>query len=574
MLHSSIALALLLLACLPGTARAQIPVFELHGSAPGDNYSKRLVRSADLNGDGTQDLLVSAPHSNEGGSNSGSVHVLSGADGSPLYIVPGLAGSEFYGEALDAIADVDGDGVDDWVVGAPFASSGMVRNGRVELRSGTDGSLILSTIGIEQFGTLGAAVAGLGDLDGDLLPDFIMSAPLEDSNGQDAGSIYVVSGANGGIIRTHFGSAAQVALGTTLEGCGDVDGDGVDDYAAGTPAANAGLGTIQIWSGQSGALIQSFNGSSLTGTIGNQIASVVDMNGDGRRDLAIGAPGDSTSGAATGAVYVYSCQSGVLIHSVLGQGPEVLGLAVADAGDWNGDGQGDWLAGRHDASLQGGAYVLSGIDGSQLAELLPSAHNDLLGSVFAGGFDLNGDGLAEFASGDPLANAMGNDSGSVLMISSLNLLGTPLCFGDASGANCPCGNFGSSGNGCSNSTGEGANLQASGSARVFKDDLQLFSTHSAAGVPALLFAGPNTQNNGSGVIFGDGLLCVGGQIRRLGVRFCDSNGAANWGPGIIRSEGWSAGITRVFQVWYRDSSGTPCGSEFNLSNGLSIHFLP
>lgn len=561
----------LLLLTMTAPLGAQVVVYELSGSAAGDNFGKRLSRIADIDGDGQADLLVAAPRADFAGVNSGSVYAISGASGVQIYRIDGATSGELFGEALGVLGDVNGDGFEDWLVGAPLASIGTTRNGRVDVRSGFDGTLLSQEIGSEGFGNLGTAVAGLGDVNGDSIPDYVVSGPFENANGNDAGAVYVLSGANSSFLRVHVGTNAQDRLGLSVQGCGDVDGDGVDDYAAGTFYPNGGLGTVDVWSGQSGSFIRSFAGTSQSGPIGTNMASLADLNGDGRRELAIAAIEDSSTGSTTGAVRVYNVQSGALLQSAFGQAGQSLGLAVANVGDWDGDGQEDWIVGRHDSANQGGAVIFSGSTNNALAIQSPLPHHDILGSSFAGGFDLNGDGLAEYAVGDPSANGNGNDSGSVLMVSMLNLLGTALCYGDGTGASCPCGNFGNAAEGCLNSSGNGARLEATGSVSASADDLEMHVYGAAPLKPCLLFAGTGALNGGLGSSFGDGILCASGTIQRLEVRFTDSAGAAHWGPSILSSQGWGAGLDRLFQVWFRDGSGSPCGAFFNLSNGLLLH---
>jgi len=151
------------------------------------------------------------------------------------------------------------------------------------------------------------------------------------------------------------------------------------------------------------------------------------------------------------------------------------------------------------------------------------------------------------------------------------VVGSGYCFGDGSGSSCPCGNNGGAGEGCANSGGTGGLVWASGSDSVAADDL----TFSASGLlplqPALLFAGHNAINGGNGIPFGDGLRCAGQSVVRLGVETPDPNGDADWGPGLGALGGWISGDTRYFQVWYRDPGG-PCGSGFNLTNGVEVTF--
>jgi hypothetical protein len=151
---------------------------------------------------------------------------------------------------------------------------------------------------------------------------------------------------------------------------------------------------------------------------------------------------------------------------------------------------------------------------------------------------------------------------------------TSYCFGDGSGTACPCGNPGALGEGCANSSGGGAVLNASGSPSVAADDLAFSGTQFVAGQPGLLFSANNAINGGAGVLFGDGLRCAGGFIQRLGVVAADGSGNMSWGSGFAAAGGWTSGDTRRFQGWYRDPSASPCGSGFNLTQGIEVTFTP
>lgn len=148
------------------------------------------------------------------------------------------------------------------------------------------------------------------------------------------------------------------------------------------------------------------------------------------------------------------------------------------------------------------------------------------------------------------------------------------CNCDGEGAFPACGNFSIWGEGCRNSTFYGAALREHGSASVATDDLVFDARRLVPNQPGLLFAGVNAVAGGSGVVFGDGLRCAGGAVRRLGVRTPDALGAAAWGPGLAQLGGFVAGQTRYFQVWYRDPVNSPCGSGFNLTNGIRLTYAP
>jgi len=148
--------------------------------------------------------------------------------------------------------------------------------------------------------------------------------------------------------------------------------------------------------------------------------------------------------------------------------------------------------------------------------------------------------------------------------------------GDGSCTPCPCANESrpGMGQGCGNSTGFGARLAAWGTDDLSRDDLRFFANNLKPGGPGLLFAGASALAGGCGVPFGDGLRVAGGFVVRLGVQAPDPGGNAVWGPGLAAGRGWSPGYTRVFQVWYRDPLGSPCGSGYNLSNALAVTFAP
>jgi hypothetical protein len=152
-------------------------------------------------------------------------------------------------------------------------------------------------------------------------------------------------------------------------------------------------------------------------------------------------------------------------------------------------------------------------------------------------------------------------------------LGTAYCFGDGSGTACPCNNPAPAGQGCANSTGRGASVDANGSPSIAADDLALIASDMPPNVSVLLFQGTRQVNGGAGGVFGDGLRCAGGLVGRFPVQSANASGAATWGPGLASFGGWTAGRTENFQALYRNNGG-PCGSGYNLSSARSITFTP
>lgn len=153
--------------------------------------------------------------------------------------------------------------------------------------------------------------------------------------------------------------------------------------------------------------------------------------------------------------------------------------------------------------------------------------------------------------------------------------GTPVCFGDGSGAPCPCGNDGGAGSGCANqSFASGSTLAAAGTPSVSADTLVLLATGSRPGQPGLFFQGNQTLGAGLGVPFGDGLRCAGGSPQRIQVRTASALGVAQSTLPLALTGGVGAGQSRTYQWYYRDPGPSPCGSGFNLSNGLELTWVP
>jgi len=177
--------------------------------------------------------------------------------------------------------------------------------------------------------------------------------------------------------------------------------------------------------------------------------------------------------------------------------------------------------------------------------------------------------------------------GSLLMANALAYVagnaspGTAYCFGDlGSGTPCPCGNDNDGSvpeSGCANGVfASGAHLSGSGHASLSDDTLVLATSGLEPNNSGLYCQ----ANNGlsPGLIWGDGLQCAGGQLKRLGVRFSNSNGYSDTSgfatPISVRAGNILAGDTKRYQLWYRNPFNSPCGNQFNASNGYAITWAP
>ncbi len=151
------------------------------------------------------------------------------------------------------------------------------------------------------------------------------------------------------------------------------------------------------------------------------------------------------------------------------------------------------------------------------------------------------------------------------------------CFGDGSGAACPCGNNSVQGNGCASSvSATGAHLVGGGTASVSADTFVLQASLMPDSA-ALYFQGTQRTASGLGAVFGDGLRCASGTVIRLGTKINASGGSfyPSGGDPHVSVKGLdSAGDVRDYQVWYRNAAAFCTPSTFNLSNGVEVTWMP
>ena len=155
----------------------------------------------------------------------------------------------------------------------------------------------------------------------------------------------------------------------------------------------------------------------------------------------------------------------------------------------------------------------------------------------------------------------------------LPAVGFYFCYGDGSSIPCPCSNESAPlfFEGCKNSTGRGAQLLGAGSASVGTDNLVLSVREARPLQPGIFVQGKSPI----AIPLKDGILCMGGQTRRLGVVFTDANGECSSDFSIVTEGHAVPGESRYYQYWFRDPDGlSPCGTGSNFSSGLRIDYTP
>ncbi len=305
----------------------------------GPGFGYRLARSGDADGDGVQDLLVAT---GDLGTDrpEGRVELFSGADGTRIHEVPiaDLAAD------LAGVDDVDGDGRADYALTAG-SRSGV----RVEVRSGHDGAVLWAvTRARDGYHATHAAVVSTADVDGDGVRDLALIGPRTDGSGDAwSGCLTILSGATGREIRPLGGpefSAGESpeALSASTGGEFLVVGGSVD-----------GAPVVRVVSPYDGRTIHEV--SEDTPHYGWATAAPGDIDGDGTPDFAVGAP-PFQDRRALGRVFVHSGATGALLRSWSGGTDEddpvfpgrgfSFGICLDGAGDFDGDGHADLLAGE------------------------------------------------------------------------------------------------------------------------------------------------------------------------------------------------------------------------------------
>ncbi|PZD73399.1 Leukotoxin [Acaryochloris thomasi RCC1774] len=391
-------------------------VYVIYGSSENTSGSLGL---ADLNGN--NGFIIESANPN-------STSIRPSSFGSEYSIETGTADSNA-GFSVSGLGDINGDGIDDFIIGAPrrplkipFSpptpvgsgqgyvvfgrSEGFSKNFSLAELDGETGFVIES----DTTGSLtGQSVSNVGDFNGDGLDDIIIGAPGLDP----AGTSYLIFGSDKGFDKSLAlsdlngsngfalsGSSIGDQTGTAVSGAGDVNGDGFDDLIVAAPNGSNAAGITYVLFGTNttprSINVDSLNGNNGFAIFGEEtydisglsVSDIDDFNGDGFDDLIIGT-GSGTNGVGVSHVIFGQADGfpaalnvneidGRNGFSIVGEERTGAGRSVSGAGDINGDGLGDVIVGAPDTNyLAGASYVLFGQQDSvepavDLANLSPS----------------------------------------------------------------------------------------------------------------------------------------------------------------------------------------------------------
>ncbi|MEM6673579.1 MAG: hypothetical protein AAF726_12105 [Planctomycetota bacterium] len=205
----------------------------------GDRDFESVDLLPDRTGDGVQEILVGDDiiESNfPNGTIRGRLRVLDGATGAELLRVEGDDDSRDFGEYARSVGDVTGDGVEDF-----GASIRRAQGLTVEVFSGADGALVHSVLDPYDDvvpslqSDFGDAIGAAGDVDGDGIGDFVVGAPGQNPSVTSGGAAHVYSGASGDLLGSTQGQLIGERMGSSVFGLPDLNGDGRDDWFVGSP---------------------------------------------------------------------------------------------------------------------------------------------------------------------------------------------------------------------------------------------------------------------------------------------------------------------------------------------------
>jgi len=395
-----------------------------------------------------------------------------------------LDNSDLLGDAVAALGDLDGDGFGDLAVGADGDDDGGSARGAVwVLFLDADGTVsaeqkisdtqggFTGALGDDDY--FGGAVASLGDLDGDGVGDLAVGASQDDDGGSNRGAVWILFLNTDGTVKAHqkisdteggfTGTLIdQDRFGSSLASLSDLDGDGVADLAVGEIFDDFIRGAVWVLFLNADGTVKahqkiSSSEGGFSGTLdasdgfGSGLSSLEDLDGNGVRDLAVGAYGDDDGGTDRGAVWILFLNANGTVNSHQKISDTVggftgtlldsdkLGIAVSSLGDLDGDGVQDLAAGASwdddGGGNRGALWVLflnadGTVKGHQKISDTQGGftgtldNNDRFGTSIAWLGDQDGDGLGDAAVGARLDGDGGSARGAVW---TLFLEGAPTC---------------------------------------------------------------------------------------------------------------------------------------------------
>lgn len=416
----------------PGKLAVDLPSSLVSNEAM-SRFGYAVAAAGDVNGDGYDDVIVGAPHYDNGQADEGAAFIYPGTNHGisknfAVMLEAGQSEAE-YGNSVAGVGDVNGDGYSDVIVGAMHFDNGQDEEGAAFVYFGSPSGINPLPAAILESNKpgswMGSAVSGAGDLDGDGFADIIVGAANYSNGESEEGAFYVYPGSptgpNQAGMKIVESDQADARLGNSVSGAGDVNGDGYGDIIAGAYAfEDDDRGAAFIYHGSASGLVANpaltIKGIQPYAQMGWDVSGAGDVNADGYSDIVVGSPSyDNADGAAF--VY-YGSATGIDIvnfTSLFSHDPGMgtgMGTSVSGAGDTNGDGYSDivigapWFVNEQTSVPTGQVLLFTGsVSGIQSSPIMLAGNQndayDFFGWSVAGAGDINADGYSDVMVGSP-----------------------------------------------------------------------------------------------------------------------------------------------------------------------------
>jgi hypothetical protein len=326
-----------------------------------------------------------------------------------------------FGHALALIPSIDGDAIADVIVGAPMNDENGNNAGKVYLLSGATGAQIWSKVGQHAGDQFGAAVAVNGGR-------IMVGAPFFDgAGGTDTGKVYLYNAFGGALVWSKPGKLAGDQFGFSLAANGDANNDGEPDLLIGAPKVDTttktNVGQVSLYSGVNFALLKKLTGQKSGDAFGTSVAFVRQTGAD---SILVGAPNHDSNGSNNGKAYLYHGTTYALELSKVGEhAGDKFGTVVAGTGELTSFPSPLMVvaAPMFDRPGGGGANAgkvyafLTTYNGHQRWSKVGTSGGDRLGSSISTAGDPNGDGNYDVLVGAPQADPNGANSGKAFVLS-------------------------------------------------------------------------------------------------------------------------------------------------------------
>ncbi len=325
--------------------------------------------------------------------------------------------------SVSGAGDINGDGFDDVIVGAPDYDNGQSDEGVAFVYYGSSKGIgDIASVMLESNqanAAMGKSVSSAGDVNGDGYGDIIVGAIFYSNGEQFEGGAFVYYGSTDGVDKNKFtilqSNQPNALMGRSASSAGDVNGDGFGDVIVGAEAYDNGQfneGAALLYMGS----VNGINPQALVKLEGNQdaaymgysVANAGDINSDGFSDVLVGLPYYSNDEAWEGSVHVYygsisGLNSGSRYVLEIDQAEANFGWSVAGIGDVNADGYPDIVVGapqwNNGTDQEGAAFLYYGSSSGPTKNNVQALQRDQkdarMGESVAGAGDVNGDGYSD-----------------------------------------------------------------------------------------------------------------------------------------------------------------------------------